>query len=114
MSATFWDKLERLATDGEVVIERPRGSSHPRFPELVYPLDYGYVRGTTGGDGAEVDVWQGSLGDQRLVGVMCTVDLDKRDAELKLMLACTEAELESAQQFHERSQTSGHLIVRPT
>ena len=37
--------------------DRPLGSAHPRIPELIYPVNYGYVNGVTGGDGAEQDVY---------------------------------------------------------
>ena len=40
-----------------VVMDRPLGSCHPRFPELVYPVNYGYVPGVMGGDGMEQDVY---------------------------------------------------------
>lgn len=40
-----------------VVIDRPMGSVHPRDPQLIYPLNYGYVPGEMGGDGAEQDVY---------------------------------------------------------
>ncbi|MBR6185190.1 MAG: inorganic pyrophosphatase [Clostridia bacterium] len=38
-------------------IDRPLGSSHPRHPEMVYPINYGYVDGIYAGDGAEQDVY---------------------------------------------------------
>ena len=39
------------------VIDRPLGSRHPRYPDLFYPVNYGYVSGVTGGDGEEQDVY---------------------------------------------------------
>lgn len=38
-------------------IDRPLGSRHPRHPEMIYPLNYGYVEGVIAGDGAEQDVY---------------------------------------------------------
>ncbi len=38
-------------------IDRPLGSRHPRHPEMIYPLNYGYVDGVFAGDGAEQDVY---------------------------------------------------------
>lgn len=38
-------------------IDRPIGSHHPRHPDIVYPVNYGYVEGITGGDGEEQDVY---------------------------------------------------------
>lgn len=38
-------------------IDRPIGSAHPDYPELIYPINYGYVEGMMGGDGEEQDVY---------------------------------------------------------
>lgn len=38
-------------------IDRPMGSRHPEYPELVYPVNYGYVEGVVAADGEEQDVY---------------------------------------------------------
>lgn len=38
-------------------VDRPLGSRHPRHPNLVYPLNYGYVEGVLAPDGCEQDVY---------------------------------------------------------
>jgi 8-oxo-dGTP pyrophosphatase MutT (NUDIX family) len=38
-------------------IDRPMGSYHPHHKDLFYPVNYGYVEGIIGGDGAEQDVY---------------------------------------------------------
>lgn len=40
-----------------VVVDRPLGSSHPSHPEMVYPVNYGYVPGVMAGDGEEQDAY---------------------------------------------------------
>ncbi len=100
MQESFWAHLDALVTSSELVIERPRGSVHPRHPTIVYPLDYGYLKGTSGGDGAAIDVWRGSLAEGHLDAVVCTVDLEKRDAEVKLLLGCTPVEKQIICAFH--------------
>jgi inorganic pyrophosphatase len=88
----FWAAVEQLVATSEVVIDRPKHTRHPELPEVIYPVAYGYLRGTTASDGEGIDVWVGSLDSKRITGVMCTVDLRKRDAEVKLLLGCTSAE----------------------
>ena len=39
-------------------IDRPLGNCHPRHPEMLYPVNYGYVEGIMAGDGAEQDVYE--------------------------------------------------------
>ncbi len=38
-------------------VDRPLGTSHPRNPKMIYPINYGYVDGVFAGDGAEQDVY---------------------------------------------------------
>ena len=69
----FWMRLEALIAAGELTLERPKGTAHPRYPRCVYPLDYGCLQGGVGGDGDALDVWRGSLPSGELVGAICTV-----------------------------------------
>ena len=84
-----------------LVIDRPRGSAHPRFPELIYPIDYGYLEGTTTVDGGGLDVFLGTLPGKTLDALALTVDLEKRDAEIKLLLGCSQAEKQIVARFFE-------------
>ncbi len=38
-------------------IDRPIGSAHPRHPEMIYPVNYGYAEEYIGGDGEKQDVY---------------------------------------------------------
>jgi len=40
-----------------VTVDRPLGSVHPRYKNIVYPVNYGYVEGIIGGDGEEQDAY---------------------------------------------------------
>jgi inorganic pyrophosphatase len=50
----------------EIVIDRPKGTVHPKYPEFAYQVDYGYLKDTSSMDGAGIDVWVGS-GKNRLM-----------------------------------------------
>ncbi len=50
----------------DVTVDRPLGSAHPRHPEMIYPVNYGYVDGVLAPDGA----WQ----DAYVLGVDCPLD----------------------------------------
>lgn len=39
------------------IIDRPLGSQHPRYPESIYPINYGYVENVFARDGEEQDVY---------------------------------------------------------
>ncbi len=108
----FWEAMAGLAAGRPLVIDRPAGSTHPRFPGCVYPLDYGYVEGTTSGDGDGIDVWVGSLPERDLTGILCTYDSLKRDAEIKLLLGCSPEDIETVIEFS-RGGMSAIFIPNP-
>jgi inorganic pyrophosphatase len=110
----FWVAMDRLLAGSSVTIDRPKGSTHPRFPSFYYPLDYGYLEGTSSIDGGGVDVWLGSLPDKRVTGVVCTVDLLKRDTETKLLIGCTHDEALTVLATHNSGPMSAILMERPT
>lgn len=108
----FWNYIDRLVAESRPVIDRPRGASHPRFPDLTYPLDYGYLEGTTTVDGGGIDIWSGSMPCQQANAVVLTVDLLKRDAELKILLGCTEEEMQTILRFHNGDAMRAVMIPR--
>jgi inorganic pyrophosphatase len=72
--AAFWRTLDDLIASCEIVIDRPRGSPHPRRASQIYPYDYGYLEGTASNDGGGIDVWIGRDGTTSLEAVVVTVD----------------------------------------
>ncbi|ADG79448.1 Inorganic pyrophosphatase OS=Tsukamurella paurometabola (strain ATCC 8368 / DSM / CCUG 35730/ CIP 100753 / JCM 10117 / KCTC 9821 / NBRC 16120 / NCIMB 702349/ NCTC 13040) OX=521096 GN=Tpau_2850 PE=4 SV=1 [Tsukamurella paurometabola] len=89
----FFDALDRLLATSELIVDRRHGTAHPRYPGIVYPVDYGYLAGTVSGDGQGIDVFRGSDRGRGVVGAFVTVDRGKRDTEVKLLVDCTIAEI---------------------
>ena len=108
----FWKALDSLVSSGKVVIDRPKGSAHPHFPHIIYELDYGYIESTSSMDGGGIDVWRGSLPTQTVDAVICTVDLIKKDSEIKLLIGCTESETQSIYAFHNGSAFMKGILIR--
>ena len=111
-NTSFWRFMTELIHSDSLVIDRPRGSSHPRYPAVIYPLDYGYLDNTTASDGGGIDVWLGSLNTvmndphvQTLTGILCTFDTLKRDAEMKLLVDCNAEDVQVIRDFHKDMHT---------
>jgi inorganic pyrophosphatase len=97
---SFWQAMTHLALSNSIVIDRPKGSTHPRYPNIIYPLEYGYLENTTASDGGGIDIWLGTLGPKTLTGILCTFDRLKRDAEIKLLIGCNEEDIQVIRDFH--------------
>ena len=105
LDTSFWYEMGQLIKSNSIVIDRPRGKPHPRYPELIYPFDYGYLENTTSGDGDGMDIWIGSLNAKMLTGILCTFDKIKYDAEIKLLVGCTHEDIQIIQQFNNKMLT---------
>ena len=111
-TSKFWSALDKLVEISDIIIDRPKDSAHPRYPDFIYPLDYGYLDNTSSMDGDGIDVWQGSDPAQNLTAIICIVDLMKRDSEIKLLIGCTEEEIQTVLEFHNSSEFMKGLLVR--
>lgn len=92
-----------------VTVDRPLGSYHPDYPDLYYPVNYGYIEGTVAGDGEEIDAYV--LGIDTPVSVLrgrvVAIIHRKNDTEDKLVVApdnikLTEKEILDRTFFQER------------
>ena len=104
MSSEFWDRLDELLESSEIVLDRPSRIADP-------PIDYGYLSGTSGGDGHEIDVWRGSS-QPSVSAIVCTIDLRKLDVEVKVIIGCSDQEKESICEFHSSDVTGALLVER--
>lgn len=108
--SNFWQALDRLVAESAIVIDRPKGSAHPRFPDFIYRVDYGYLKDTTSMDGAGIDVWVGS-GEKTVDAIMCIVDLMKRDSEIKILIGCTEEEKAIIYETHNETEFMKGILI---
>ncbi len=101
-----------------VTVDRPLGSRHPEFPDLRYPINYGYIPGTLAGDGEPIDAYV--LGVAKSVtefcGVVIALVVRTDDDEDKLVVAppgrrFSTTEIERMVWFQERFFTS--RVVSP-
>ena len=108
----FWIALDTLVNSSRIVIDRPQGSAHPRYPELIYPRPYGYLDGTRAADGGGIDVWLGSNSSTAVDAIVCSVDLVKRDSEIKVLLGCSLDDRRTILEFMQRSALGALLVER--
>ena len=59
-NAFFWQKLDTLYLAGKLVVDQPKNSSHYKYSNLKYPVDYGYLSDTASNGQSPIDVFKGS------------------------------------------------------
>ena len=107
----FWAALDDLVFDSRIVIDRPKGSRHPKYPNLSYPVDYGYLENTSSMDGSGIDIWKGTDGGN-VGAIICTVDLKKKDSEVKILIGCSEDETRLVLDTHNNSEHMKGILIR--
>lgn len=108
-----WSEWEALVEANGIQIDRSLGSVHPIHPEIIYPINYGFVSNTLGTEGDELDVFVGS-GKAGLVAAIFTTDYRRGDRECKLIYNCTHAEVYLVNGFinYDRNFMEGTLVMR--
>lgn len=92
-----------------VTVDRPLGSHHPDFPRLIYPLNYGYIKGIMAPDGEAQDAYIIGVNQKvtsfrgRVIGIIHR----QEDVETKWVVApigqsFSEAEILTAVSFQEQ------------
>ena len=107
----FWNALDELVSNSKIIIDRPKGTHHPQYPDFVYKVDYGYLQNTSSMDGSGVDVWVGSA-EKKIDAIICTVDLIKKDSEIKILIGCTEEEKAIILETHNETDFLKGVLVR--
>jgi len=66
-------------------------------------------------DNSGIDVWKGSKNETEINGIFCTIDLFRKDSEIKILVGCTDDEIKKIQIFYDSFESSkGLLILRQT
>jgi inorganic pyrophosphatase len=85
---------------------------HPKYPDYIYPFDYGYLENTQSTDGGGIDVWLGSLGTKEVSGIIIVLDPVKCDSEIKIVLGATPIDMDTILSCHHRGSMTGILVPK--
>lgn len=104
----FWQKIDSLLLSTNVIISQEKGSSHPKYLNMVYPVKYGYLEDTD-----SIKIFRGSLKKSTADAIMVVGDILKRDLEVKLLWGCTpEEEIEILRFINQTDYQKGILVRR--
>jgi len=92
-------------------MDRPKGTAHPRFPDLLHPIDCGFIPGTRSRDG--VDAFRGDGQGHHVVGIIGTPDRGRCDSGIRVLADCSGEDLRTALQLLTREPRRTILVRRP-
>ena len=108
----FWQKLDTLLLSSTCTIDRPKGSKHPKYPNLIYPVDYGILTDTMATDGTPINVYKGSNHSFQVEAIAISADILKKDCVAKLLVGCTEEETADILHFLNQTEFQKAILVR--
>jgi inorganic pyrophosphatase len=108
----FWEYLEQIINENEIIIDRPKGTKHPKYNNMVYEVDYGYIKNTKSMDNGGIDVFVGSGNKGNIDTIFCIIDLLKKDSEIKIVIGCTEEEKNEIYNFLNNSNSMKAIMVK--
>ncbi len=111
-NAFFWQKLDTLYLSSQLVIDRPKNTCHYKYSNLVYPVDYGYLSDSTGSDQSPIDVFKGSVKSTKVGAIVVTADILKKDCEAKLLIGCTDEEIENILIFLNQTEFQKAVLLQ--
>lgn len=105
--------LSYLGKTVTVTVDRPLGSSHPDYPDMIYPVNYGYVEGVTAPDGEAQDAYILGINEavSSFTGVVVGIICRENDVEDKWVVVpesllgtsvCWECNIKHAVEFQEQ------------
>ncbi|MBS3973240.1 MAG: Inorganic pyrophosphatase [Erysipelotrichia bacterium] len=111
-NAYFWQKIDTLTFSSHFVLSQPKGSSHQVYHNLIYPLDYGYLKDTLSADSNGIAMYKGSMTTSMVNACVIAADILKKDIEIKLLLGCTPSEEEEVLRFLNQTEFQKTVLIR--
>ena len=111
-NAFFWQKLDSIYFASSIVITQPQGSFHPTFKNLIYPVDYGYLNETLSQDQLGIAIYKGKGSAVSVEAILVAADILKKDIEVKLLVGCSQEEVDKILRFVNQTEYQKTIIVR--
>lgn len=85
--SNFWIYLENIIHNSEIVLDSKTGE-FDKYLDMVVPVDFGHLKN----DWAiqdQIDIFIGSSSNNNLKSIICTLDLNNKFTDLKVLYKCT-------------------------
>lgn len=112
-NAFFWQKIDTLVFSSKFVLARQKGETHPEYKNLVYPVNYGHFVDLAAEDTEDgLAVFKGTGNSMTVNALIVAADILQKDLEAKLLIGCTEEEVELILRFLNQTDFQKTILVR--
>ncbi len=110
-NAYFWQKIDTLFLSSSLNITRKKGERHPRFKNLIYPVDYGRLDDSAEA-APEVSVYVGTCSPKSVTALVVAADILQRTLDVKILAGCNEKETEEVLRFLNQTDYQKTVLIR--
>ncbi|MBE6122302.1 MAG: Inorganic pyrophosphatase [Solobacterium sp.] len=110
-NAYFWQKVDTLFLSSDLKVSRKKGETHPRFKNLIYPVDYGRLADTAE-VAPEVSVYIGSEAHTVVTALVVAADILQKTLDVKILVGCTEEETDAVLRFLNQTDYQKTVLIR--
>lgn len=111
-NAFFWQKLDTLYVSSTIGLEFKKGSNHPIYEKLIYPVDYGIIEDAHNFGNIKMGVFKGANDSHSVDAIAVNIDTLQRDSDIKLLVGCNEDEIFRIMQFLNETDFQKSILVR--
>lgn len=111
-NAYFWQKLDTLILSLDYNMKRVKGDVHPEYPNLVYPIEYGYLVDPDHDHRVVTKLFKGSMGMRRCDAIIVGVDILQKGMDIKCLVGCTDHEQVQILEFLNQTAFQKTVLIR--
>lgn len=110
-NALFWQKLDTILLSSSIVIDFPKGTHHPVFTALTYPVDFAHLEDAfENTNSRRLSVYRGS-GEHKVVGIVISADVLEKECFVTVLVGCDEKERHDVLEFMNQMECQKCIYV---
>ncbi len=111
-NAFFWQKIDTLLFSSPLEIFHKKGESHPEYAHFIFPVDVGMLQETSSQKSDGIFAFKGTKESSGCNAVVVSVDILKKELEVKLLIDCTEEEEEEILKFLNQADLQKAILLQ--
>lgn len=109
-NAYFWQKIDAAFISGDYKKLYSKGSKHPLYPSLIFPVDYGHIT-TNDDEKSSMKAFKGEA-NQTVQSVVVCANLLEKDLSAILLIGLDEKQEEEVLRFLNSTDFQKAVIIR--